>query len=176
MKKFLSLFACAAMLLAFTGCGSDDDSSDAGQPSLEWTANPDFSTTEITSNMSVVIKANVPNGIKSFTIKVESPCTGFISAVNALIGISANKSDTAPVLDLINDPSVVIALAQLSVPTGTSLKNKTDVTMDLSSLVPMIGLLQPGANTNHVFTLTLVDNNGHTLTKAVTFHYAGIPS
>lgn len=175
MKKFLSLFACAAMLFAFTGCGSDDDS-DAGQPSLEWTSNPNFSTTEITSKMSVVINAKVPNGIKSFTIKVESPCTGFISAVNALIGISANKSDTAPVLDLINDPSIVAALAQLSVPTGTALKNKTAVTMDLSNLVPMIGLLQPGANTNHVFTLTLVDNNGHTLTKSVTFHYSGSPS
>ena len=172
MKKFLSLVACTAMFFAFTGCGEDDDNTDAGQPSLTWTANPTFSTTEITPTMSVVITANVPNGIKGVSIKVASPTQSFITALNAIISVEANKSATTPVLDLINDPTVVIALNLYGVPTGSNLKNKTSVTMDLSNMIPMVLGLNPEPNTTHIFTLTLTDNKGNVFTKDVSFHYA----
>lgn len=161
------------MFFAFTGCGEDDDDTDAGQPTLTWTANPTFSTTEITPTMSVVITANVPNGIKGVSIKVESPAESFITALNSLISIKANQSTTAPVLDLINDPTVVAALKLYGVPTGTDLKDKTTVTMDLSNMIPMVLALKPEANTTHTFTLTLTDNKGNVFTKAVSFHYTG---
>ena len=81
-------------------------------------------------------------------------------------------SDGTVDLDLIDDPTAVENLASL-MPTGDSLKGQTSVNFSLSQLVPLILELGPEAGSDHIFTLSLTDEAGNSLSKTLTFHYTG---
>lgn len=173
VNVLMAVSAAAALMLSVNSCKDDNDDEDEVVPTITWEKNPTFATTELAAKMDVELELEAKDGIKGLTIKVESPTATFIGLLNGMVTIAGNKSETAPVLDLINDPAIVTALTQMGVPTGASLKGKTDVEFSLSTLVPMIMLFNPAANTNHVFTATLTDATGATCVKKITFHYTG---
>ena len=123
---------------------------------MEWDANPDFKPMDISSSMDVVIKISAPAGIKTFNVNVES------AALNTIL------TD----LDLINPGADLAAVAEMIL-NGQTLQDATEVTLDLSSLVPMIAGLGPAPDTDHIFTLSMSDNDGNDFEKKVVFHYTG---
>lgn len=177
MKKVL-LFMAAALTMAatFTACSKGDKLETVNDaPVISWEANPTFEKTAITDNMSVVIGLEAEGTIAGCTITVTSTYEMFLQAVNLIVG-DAYKSDTAPVLDLVNDATAIGALSQLGMACGSNLAGKTSVEMNLSSLVPMIKSLGAPAGSEHTFTVTLTDAEGQSTTQAITFYIAGLNS
>lgn len=173
VNVLMAVSAAAALMLSVNSCKDDNDDEDEVVPTITWEKNPTFATTELAAKMDVELELEAKDRIKGLTIKVESPTATFIGLLNGMVTIAGNKSETAPVLDLINDPGISTTLAAFGVPTGSSLSGKTDVDFSLSTLVPMIMTMSPAANTNHVFTATLTDATGDTCVKKITFHYTG---
>ena len=167
--------AAACAVVAFASCekdngGNGEDVTDPNQPVMTWKENPNFETTELQTEMDVVISISAPAGIETFVVDVNSP------VLNSVIS-DVNGGSTS--MDLVNPSSDLSdLLGAVGLPTGDALKGQTSVTLDLSNLVPMIitlgnttGTLQP--DSNHTFTLNLSDADGRTLQQLVTFHYTG---
>lgn len=144
-------------------------------PSMTWESNPDFATTEIETQMDVKIEISAPAGISSFVVGVNS------GVLNPMISMMTGGSTD---MDLVNGPQALLEiLSAVGIPTGDDLRSATNVSLDLSNLVPMIittagnpalgtGALEP--DSDHVFTLNLTDAAGQNLTQVVTFHYTGV--
>ena len=171
MKKIFSLMAAACAVMAFASCEKDNGGSsetDPNQPVMTWEANPKFETTELQSEMDVVISISAPAGIETFVVDVDS------DALEPIISVVNNGSST---MDLVNPPAGLSGiLSGVGLPTGDALKGQTSVTLDLSNLVPLIitvGESNLKPDSNHTFTLSLSDADGRTLQQPVTFHYTG---
>ena len=144
-------------------------------PTMTWESNPDFATTEIETQMDVKIEISAPAGISSFVVGVNS------GVLNPMISMMTGGSTD---MDLVNGPQALLEiLSAVGIPTGDDLRSATNVSLDLSNLVPMIittagnpmlgtGALEP--DSDHVFTLNLTDAAGQNLTQVVTFHYTGV--
>ncbi|MCI1640724.1 MAG: hypothetical protein LKI42_05560 [Bacteroidales bacterium] len=172
IKAVIMTAALITTVFITSGCSKDDDKVDG--PSIEWAANPNFSTEELAAQgMSVDLTIKAPAGIEGIVISVQSPAASFIATLNAMISIEENKDATSPKLDLINDATVSSTLTALGIQSGTAVQGKTELELNLSSLVPMILYFSPAANTDHIFTATITDKNGNTYSKAVKFHYSG---
>ena len=151
-----------------------EDTPSYAEPTMIWDGNENFDVEELETEMNVKITISAPAGIKSFVVGVDS------DVLNPMISAMNNGSTD---MDLINGPETLLSLLQgVGIPTGENLSGKTEVTLDLSNLVPMIistagnsyigtGELLP--DSNHTFTLTLEDNAGNPLNKTCTFHYTG---
>lgn len=173
MKKIFSLMAAACAVMAFASCekdngGNGEDVTDPNQPVMTWKENPNFETTELQTEMDVVISISAPAGIETFVVDVDS------DALEPIISVVNNGSST---MDLVNPPAGLSSiLSGVGLPTGDALKGQTSVTLDLSNLVPMIikvGGTNLKPDSNHTFTLNLSDADGRTLQQPVTFHYTG---
>jgi hypothetical protein len=175
IKAVIMAAALMTTIVLTSGCSGDDDKVDG--PSIEWAANPNFATEELRAQgMSVDLTIKAPAGIKGIVISVQSPAASFIATLNAMISIEENKDNASPKLDLINDATVVSTLTALKIQSGTAIQGKTELELNLSSLVPMILYFSPDANTDHIFTANITDQNGNTYSKAVKFHYSGSAS
>lgn len=146
------------------------DPVDTDLPTMVWTANPTFTTMELSQDMDVEITINAPKKIKTFVVTVDSPTLKNI--LPAMVSAENVHSDGTVDLDLIDDPTAVNNLSTL-MPTGDSLKGQTSVNFSLSQLVPMILGLSPEAGSDHIFTLKLTDESDNSLAKTLTFHYTG---
>ncbi len=139
-----------------------DDSEEPSDPepedpaiTMEWVGNNDFAVMPISNVMSVVINIDAPAGIKTFVVDIDS------DVLNDTLGLTT--------LDLIN-PGDMASIAELILK-GQTLLNATSVTLDLSSLVPMIAGFTPEDGSLHTFKLSMSDNDGNTLEKSAVFSY-----
>ena len=97
---------------------------------------------------------NAPNGISTFTVRIDSP---LLSAEElASIGLSSN-------LDLVNPGSMASALSGLGFP--VNIGGETSVSFNISKFIPMLELLGSGTSNFH---LTVTDSKGNTQTKTIT--------
>ena len=97
--------------------------------------------------MSIKLNATVPNGVKKFTVDIESTSTAFTTAVNA----ATDKGH----LDLISPSAAnAIIFEVVPFPHGTELLDTTEISFDLSAAQEPISRY-PGT---HTFKMTVVDN------------------
>ena len=175
--------AAACAVVAFASCEKDNggENTDNGEgsgsdteyaaPTITWEGHDDF-TAELESEMDVKIQITAEAGIKSFIVGVDSDVLEPI-----ISGVNAASTD----MDLINGPETLLAFLSsesIGLPTGENLTGQTNLTLDLSNLVPLIidmgnqqGTLNP--DSDHIFTLSLTDNADRPLSQKVTFHYTG---
>lgn len=106
--------------------------------------------------ISLKLKATVPNGIKKFTVRIESTNDVFVTAVAAAV-VPNSKGEY--ILDLINpteDNEIIFQVVPF--PHGSALAGLTEVSFDLSNAqvalysVPYVG--------SHNFEMTITDNQG----------------
>ena len=137
-------------------------------PTMTWEANPTFAPTTIADGMDVNILINAPEKIAGFVVNVNSM---ELAPVIAVLGGAADSEVSEYDMDLINDATMIESLDSmgLGIPTGDALKGQTEVLFSLSALVPMISLYQPESGAEHIFTLTVTDEAGQSLVKALTF-------
>lgn len=98
--------------------------------------------------MDLRLVATIPNGVKKFTVHIETNNDGFNSALDAAGGAD---------LDLVNpSPDAGIIFQVVPFPHGADLVNRTSVDFDLSAaqdpIYPFKG--------KHTFYMTIVDNAG----------------
>lgn len=159
------LMAAVFAVFAVTSCNEKTEEPEVPAPTIEWPSNPDFDTVELTMDVDVNLTVSAPAGIKSFIVSVESDSDMFMGI---LVQMTQDHSSN---MDLINDAGLISALDELTqgaLPTGDSLKDKTEVNFNLSNLVSMLALFSQPGNV-HSFTLNLEDNAGNTLTKTCSF-------
>ena len=154
--------------------GDDDTGSDESAITLEWPGNESFGVMEIDGNQSVELTVKAPAGIKDFKCTLVSDTPEFTSLVSNMTSDPfAEGERESVVLDFINDQVTVTAMAEdpISLPTGDQLKDETEVLFPLTTLVGWIPSMGgAGPDTNHTFTLTVVDNDGNTKSWELTFH------
>ena len=150
--------------------GDDEEPQPSTAPVMTWDANPDFAVTPITDPMSdVTIKIDAPEGIKDFTVKVESPTVSFLTIVSSMVSSeNAHVAEGYVILDLINDATAVEQLGGL-LPAGDAINGQTPVNFSLSQLVPLINGFEPEPGSIHTFTLSVTDTKDQTLSKPVSF-------
>ena len=109
-----------------------------------------------TRDMKIRFKAIVPNGIKKFTVNIDSDSQGFLNAVDVA---------DARNLDLIS-PSEAngIIFDVVPFPHGTDLLGKTEVAFNLDTAQDAI-LMYKG---RHTFSMVIIDNTGCRNTVPVT--------
>lgn len=163
------MLMAASAIFALSSCNENggDEPAATAEPTMTWEGNENFEA-ELTGEMDVQIKITAEAGIKSFVVGIDSDVLNpIISAVNG------GSTD----MDLINGPAELIdLLGSTGIPTGDALAGETEISLNLSNLVPLIitmgqmnGTLVGGSD--HVFTLTLTDNEDRTLSQDVVFHY-----
>ena len=126
-------------------------------PTMTWEGNENFDVEEIEEGMSVKLSIDVPAGIESLVVDINS-------APLNLMGMTTidfvNPGDMQSIVDMI-----------LS---GQDITTVTSLTLDLSNLVPMLLMLPTlTPDSDHVFTVKLTDKAGQDLEQACTFHYTG---
>lgn len=132
-------------------------------PTIEWASNPDFKPVIIDESLDAFLKISAPAGISSVLVKVES---SLLEPVLAMMKIPSE-------FDLVNDTEVAAILGGLvgdALPFGDDLLGKTEVSIDITSLVQMISLIATESG-DHSFILTVKDSNGETVQKTCTFSY-----
>lgn len=170
MKRNLLFLLMAFITLSFVACDdetkeNDDNQNGNGTITIEWATNPDFDTVAIESNMAgkAVIEIKAEAGIKSLQLNINSPV--LTDEILALAGLSTSV-DLATV-ELTAEQAAIVS----GLPYGDAVLNQTEVTFDVSNLVPMILLYQEQAIGNHVFSIIVTDNNNKTAEKDLVFNY-----
>lgn len=160
----ISLVALICSVFTFSAC-SDDDDDKKEAITIEWSTNPDFKALAIEEDMTgkAVINIKAEAGIKSLKLNISSPA--LTDETLALVGLSTSVDLATVELDA-NQAAIVAGL-----PYGEAVKNKKEVTFDVSKLVPMI-LALPGKVGEHIFSIVVTDNNDATLSKDLIFNYA----
>ncbi len=101
-----------------------------------------------TRDMSIKLKATVPDGVKKFTVDIASTSTSFTAAVQAADALS---------LDLIHPSDAnAIIFEVVPFPHGEDLLGQTEIAFDLSAAQDAI-ILYSGT---HTFTMKITDQNG----------------
>lgn len=170
MKKiFLTVLTVIASLAVISCQKKDNVTPSTNEPVITWPSNPDFGVMELAPQMDVKLKIEAEAGIKSLVVTVKSDVLAPV--------ISQLTSDGTANMDLINDAQLISSLTDVlgdaAFPMGDKLANQKSVDFDLSTLVPMILALQPAADSEHIFTLALSDNEDRTLSQDLKFHYTG---
>ena len=130
-------------------------------PTMTWEGNESFDVEEIEEGMIVKFTINVPAGIESLVVDINS------SALNP-IGISS--------LDFVNveNNNDMLAGVVTGILGDQDITTATILTLDLSTLMPMLLKLPTlTPDSDHVFTVKLTDKAGQDLEQACTFHYTG---
>ena len=153
------------------GDDPEDPPTPSTAPTMNWEANPDFADTPISDEMDVNILIEAPEKIASFVVLVDSDVLSDVIAALAEDSSYSYAADGPYTMDLINDAVLVAALdgMGLGIPTGDALLGQTSVVFSLSNLIPMLSLYAPASGSKHTFTLTVVDEKGQSLQKALTF-------
>lgn len=168
MKRILTLLAAAATAIAcvLSGCSKQDkddkkDTVDTA-PTITWEANPDFEPMYLSNVMDVDLLVTAPEGIAGFTVGIDTS-SATIKAVLSLFGISTE-------FDLINgNESLVSLLEEYGFPAGDDLYGQTEVTVSLSTFIPLLASLGLDSGTELSATLTVTDSIGRSTSKTLTF-------
>lgn len=105
---------------------------------------------EATTPLVLTMDANVPNGVRKFTVTISSDSPNFMAALDVVGG---------PVVDLVNPSELAMGIFDIvPFPHGSELVGMTTVPFDLSAAhTPLLGF--PG---NHTFVMSVVDQKGCT--------------
>ena len=134
-----------------------EDTPSYAAPTMTWEGNENFDTMEIVEGMSVNLSIDVPAGIKSLVVDINSAP---LNSMGMTTIDFVNPGDLQTVVDMI-----------LS---GQDITTVTSLTLDLSSLLPMLLMLPTlEPDSDHVFTVNLTDKVGQSLEQACSFHYTG---
>lgn len=137
-----------------------DPNAPQGDGGIELVSTCDFDITQAitipasTTPMTLTMNANVPNGVRKFTVTISSDSDTFMGALDVVGG---------PIVDLVNPSEEAQGIFGIvPFPHGEELLGMTVVPFDLSAAqTPILGF--PGT---HTFTMTVVDQKG--CTKDVT--------
>lgn len=136
-------------------------------PSMEWVGNADYAPVKIDATMDIKVNISADHGIKDFVVNVDSKILNNMGTAFGDPNMNITK------LNLSNPGAVENGLASTTrLPMGDQLVGQTELTIDLSTLVPMIMFLESLATepiTYHTFTLDMTDNAGNKLEKSLTF-------
>jgi len=121
-------------------------------PSVTWEGNADFAPMEITQGMSVKITISAPAGFQALTVDIQS------AALNNHGITSIDIMNPGTMADIVN---TILA--------GQDITTATELTLDLSELVPMILIFGDEAAGSHTFTLNLTDKAGKMLERDCVF-------
>ena len=110
---------------------------------------------DISEDMDVNLTVKAPEKIASFIIYVKSDVLS--PTIAALCANTVLPENGIATMDMLNDTVLIENLngMGLGIPTGDSLKDKTEVDFSLSKLVPMINVYSPEPGSVHAFTLYL---------------------
>ncbi len=134
-----------------------EDTPSYAAPTMTWEGNENFDTMEIVEGMSVNLSIDVPAGIESLVVDINSAP---LNSMGMKTIDFVNPGDLQTVVDMI-----------LS---GQDITTVTSLTLDLSSLLPMLLMLPTlEPDSDHVFTVNLTDKVGQSLEQACSFHYTG---
>lgn len=99
----------------------------------------------------LTMNAEVPNGVRKFTVEVTSTNQDFIK-------ILSSQNEESNILDLVNpsDDAKAIFDGIIPFPYGDDVRNKTNIAFDLSGAQPLI-IGFPG---EHTFKMVVIDNTG----------------
>lgn len=105
---------------------------------------------EATTPLVLTMNANVPNGVRKFTVTISSDSSAFMAALDVVGG---------PVVDLVNPSELAMGIFDIvPFPHGSELIGMTTVPFDLSAAhTPLLGF--PG---KHTFVMSVVDQKGCT--------------
>ena len=140
----------------------------AAAPTMEWvdhTPNADgsYDKEEIKKGMSVKVNLQAAAGIKGFVIAIDSP------TLAGILGSAYPTEGSVVTLDMINDPNTAGISGMIQGFPETLPNYSEPINLDLSTLVPMI-LSLPNNVGDHIFTLTITDNQDRTLEKTLPFY------
>lgn len=100
---------------------------------------------------TLTMKATIPNGVKKFSVEIQSTSSDFVNSVGAI-------NDGETVLDLVNPSSGAeqVFTSILPFPYGSNVYGKTEIDFDLSDAqIPILAF--PGT---HTFVMRVVDQSG----------------
>lgn len=158
MKK---LFITLAAVVAFTACSDDDEPEQLpAAPTIVLQGGDIDQPIEITDEMTVKVDVKAPGTIAGFTVTIDSPA--LTEEVLQAAGLGKD-------LDLCNPGSMADKLTALGFPCGDKALGQTDLSFDISKLVPMIAKIYHETS-DHKFTLAVTDAKEQTTTKTLTFH------
>lgn len=135
----------------------ESDWSALAAPAMEWVGNADYAPVKIDATMDIKVNISADHGIKDFVVDINSPAL-------SMLGITS--------LNLAQPGDLETGLQSATkLPMGEQLVGQTELSLDLSSLVPMILMFQQPNDpvTQHVFTLRMTDAAGNKLEKTLTF-------
>lgn len=145
----------------------ESDWSALAAPAMEWVGNADYAPVKIDATMDIKVNISADHGIKDFVVNVDSKILNNMGTAFGDPNMNITK------LNLSNPGAVENGLASTTrLPMGDQLVGQTELTIDLSTLVPMIMFLEGLATepiTYHTFTLDMTDNAGNKLEKSLTF-------
>lgn len=163
-------------------CVDQEGQTSSKTVTYKWTAVPTFTWVEQkatpveykeASKGTANFKVFAPAGIKVFKVKVTSNVTSFSNWLNSNIKITGNQSNTAPVLDLIEDS---YAKNYIGSSVNDLAGKKTEVKLDLSKILS--DFVVRGAETGSEVTMnfTIGDEFGRTIeSQTVSYKYTGEP-
>ena len=173
MKKILYIIAAATVLLA-TGCKKEKV--DPAMPSVAWASNPGFGTAELTRDLDAVVKVSAPGKFQD--LKLVLGLGSFNIVANPYISISSNKGGSSnPILDLVGDASSVAFAKSLGMIVGQTLKDRTEIKLDLKAILEKMlqGQLVDN-NTTFSIDIRVSDQNGKTASKTAKIHFTAAPA
>ena len=175
MNKILYVIAAATVLLA-AGC-KKEEVVDPTKPTINWDSNTGFGQVEMTAALDASITVLAPGKIQVLELVLNLGANN--NLVNQYIKIQSNKSvnGSNPILDLVDDDSSANLLGGLGMRVGTSLREKTELKLDLQKILERILLGQPVEN-NSSFTIEIraTDQSGNYVSRTAKFHFTAAPS
>lgn len=158
MKK---LFITLAAVVAFAACSDDDEPAQLpAAPTIVLQGSDIDQPIEITEEMTVKVDVKAPGTIAGFTVTIDSPA--LTEEILQTFGLGKE-------LDLCNPGSMAGMLTTLGFPCGDKAVGQTDLSFDISQLVPRIAMIYHETS-DHKFTLAVTDAKEQTTTKTLTFH------
>ena len=128
-------------------------------PTMTWEGNAEFAPVEIEKGMTVKFTVNAPAGIESLVVDIDSDALNSMGITSLdFVDTENNGALSSIVAGILGDQDITTA---------------TELSLDLSSLIPMILGLSLAPDSDHVFTVKLTDKAGQTLEQACTFHHTG---
>lgn len=146
------------------GSGSGSDTEYAA-PTITWDGHDDLNApVEIESNMDVKINIDVPAGISSFKVDIDSDVLN-----SEYINLTS--------LDFVNPTGATSAYVKMILG-EQDITTATRLSLDLSEFIPLIVTIGQNTSTlspdsDHIFTLSIVDKADQSVSQKFTFHYTG---
>lgn len=140
-------------------------------PELTWKSNTDFNTVEVNPlKTDCAITVSAPGKISVAKLTVTTSTANVKTQIRQYI---TDQTAANPVIDLIEDSKAVSAFkSQFSMTTGTDLKGKTAVTLDLNKFIGGFTYWAAAATASeHTITIYLEDENGKSVTQPIKVQY-----